>query len=44
MEHAAELLIGQRCVLGATVKQIAPVREEELRTETRSRCGCSASR
>lgn len=33
MEHTAQLLIGQRAVLGATVKQIVPTREEELRTE-----------
>jgi hypothetical protein len=33
MEHAQELLVGQRCGASATIKQIVPTREEELRTE-----------
>lgn len=33
MEHAQQLLIGQRAGSSATIKQIVPLREEELRTE-----------
>lgn len=33
LEHASELLIGQRCGASATIKQIVPTREEELFTE-----------
>jgi hypothetical protein len=33
MEHVEELLIGQRCGASATIKQIVPTREEELRSE-----------
>lgn len=33
MEHTMELLIGQRCGASASIKQIRPSREEELRTE-----------
>lgn len=33
MEHVEELLIGQRCGASATIKQIRPTREEELRSE-----------
>lgn len=33
MEHAQELLVGQRCGASSTIKQVRPEREEELRTE-----------
>lgn len=33
LEHARELLVGQRCGASATIKQIVPTREEELVTE-----------
>lgn len=33
LEHAEELLVGQRCGASATVKQVVPTREEELLTD-----------